>query len=587
MSRVLMSDPDSPSSDEQRLTLAFAAERAARAAAEQARRRLELLAMAGTVLSGSLEPQPTLQEIAALMVPDIADWCRVDLIDSDGVLQRALAHHSDVEKSRAGMELVRRLRGRRESPGTMAWTVETGLSHLARFDPAGDYREISDPDLRTFARAIGMRAYFVVPLVARGRTLGALAVLQAESDRSFGQDDCALVAEIAQRAALALDNARLYVEADQARHEAEKANRAKDEFLAMLGHELRNPLAPIVTALHLMSMRGDSVTATERRIIGRQVAHLSRLVDDLLDVSRITRGKIQLKRELVDVAGVIDKGLELAQPLLDKRERPIELDVPGGAIMVEGDAVRLAQVVSNLLTNAAKFTREDAAIRVRVRADEHHAEVAVEDDGSGIAPTLLPHVFDLFVQGAQAIDRQSGGLGLGLTIVKTLVHMHGGTVSAHSDGPGRGSCFVVRLPRAASTQAPSAPPVPARGTARGQGRVLVVDDNRDAAQTLAVLLEAAGYEVRTAPDGAHALHRLQTFDADVAILDIGLPAMSGYELARTLREDARFARLHLVALTGYGRDPDRQRALASGFDEHLVKPVPPERLLDVLGRILQ
>jgi signal transduction histidine kinase/CheY-like chemotaxis protein len=582
-----MSDPAPPSSDEQRLSLAFAAERAARAAADQARRRLELLAMAGTVLSGSLEPQATLQEIAALMVPDVADWCRVDLLDADGVLQRALAHHSDPGKSRVGMDLVRRLRGRPESPGTMAWSVETGLSHLARFDPSGDYQDVSDPDLRTFARAIGMRTYFVVPLVARGRTLGALAVLQAESGRSFGQDDCALVAEIAQRAALALDNARLYVEADQARRDAEKANRAKDEFLAMLGHELRNPLAPIVTALHLMSMRGDTVTASERRIIARQVAHLSRLVDDLLDVSRITRGKIQLKREVVDLAGVIDKAIELAQPLLDKRERPIDLELPHQAVLVEGDGVRLAQVVSNLLTNAAKFTRDDGAIRVRVHTEDGHAQIAVEDEGSGIAPTLLPHVFDLFVQGAQTIDRQSGGLGLGLTIVKTLVHMHGGTVSAHSDGAGRGSRFVVRLPRAELGGAPSAAPAPARASMPGRGRVLVVDDNRDAAQTLAVLLETAGYEVRTAADGAQALHHLDSFDADVAILDIGLPSMSGYDLARALRGDARFARLRLVALTGYGRDPDRQRALRSGFDEHLVKPVAPERLLDVLGGMLR
>jgi signal transduction histidine kinase len=574
-------------SDEQRLSLAFAAERAARAAAEQARRRLELLAMAGTVLSGSLEPQATLQELAALMVPDIADWCRVDLLDSVGVLQRALAHHSDPAKSRTGMELVMRLRGRPETPGTMAWAVETGLSHLARFDPADEYREIRDPDLRTFARAIGMRTYFVVPLIARGRTLGAMAVLQAESGRSFSQDDCALVAEIAHRAALALDNARLYVEADQARREAEQANRAKDEFLAMLGHELRNPLAPIVTALHLMSMRGDTATADEQRVIARQVAHLSRLVDDLLDVSRITRGKIQLKREPLDLAEVIDKGIELSQPLLDKRERGVDVELPAEPVLVEGDGVRLAQVLSNLLTNAAKFTRDGGAIRVRVRAEGGHAEIAVEDEGSGIAPSLLPHVFDLFVQGAQAIDRQTGGLGLGLTIVKTLVHMHGGTVSAHSDGIGRGSRFVVRLPRATAPTGSRPTSAPARAASAGEGRVLVVDDNRDAAQTLAVLLETAGYEVRTAPDAAQALYELESFDADVAILDIGLPSMSGYDLARTLRGDARFARLRLVALTGYGRDPDRERALGSGFDEHLVKPAPPERLFDVLGRLLR
>jgi PAS domain S-box-containing protein len=569
----------------ERVTL-LAAERAARAAAEQAGRRLEILAMAGTVLSGSLEPQATLEEIASLMVPDIADWCRVDLLDANGVLQRALAHHSDPAKARAGMALVKSLRAAPTTPGSMGWAVETGLSHLARFDAGNDADEPRDRDLLEFARAIGMRAYFVVPLVARGRTLGALAVLQAESNRGFTQDDCALVAEIAHRAALALDNARLYMEADQARRAAEQASRAKDEFLAMLGHELRNPLAPIVTALHLMSMRGDTATEGERRIIERQVAHLSRLVDDLLDVSRITGGKIQLQREVLDVAGVVDKALELAHPLLEKRMHGVEVDLPDSPVYVAGDAVRLAQVLSNLLTNAAKFTPWDGRIAVRVVAATDSVEIAVEDTGRGIEPALLPNVFDLFVQGAQPIDRQSGGLGLGLAIVKTLVQMHGGTVLAHSDGEQRGSRFVVRLPRCAAPEAVGAAASPAAAAAKGRGRVLVVDDNVDAADTLAVLLEAAGYNVRTAVDGVRALRTLDTFTPDVAILDIGLPGMDGYELARRFRAEPRAARTRLVALTGYGRDPDRHRALDGGFDEHLVKPVSADRLLDVLGGLL-
>jgi len=576
----------SPLDRAQRLDAALAAEREARAAAEQARRRLELLVMAGTVFSGSLEPQATLQEIAALIVPDIADWCRVDLLDADGVLQRALTHHSDPVKTREANVLVQRLRGSPKTPGTMAWTVESGLSHLARFDPPDAFDEVRDADLLTFARAIGLRAYFVVPLVARGRTLGAMAVLQAESGRMFSQDDCALVAEIAQRAALALDNARLFVEADNARREAERANRAKDEFLAMLGHELRNPLAPIVTALHLMSLRPHGDSTAERRIIARQVAHLSRLVDDLLDVSRITRGKVELRHELLDLAVVVDKALELAQPLLEKRGRAIDVALPNPPVYVEGDAVRLAQVVSNLLNNAAKYTPDERRIALRVEARDGFAELAVEDDGSGIAPELLPRIFDLFVQGEQSMARQTGGLGLGLTIVKTLVHMHGGTVSAHSDGVDRGARFVVRLPLAphAEVSAPL-PQAPAR-VPRGRGRVLVVDDNADAADTIAVLLEAEGYEVRTAGDGAAALGILDGFPARIAILDIGLPAMDGYELARRLRVDTRVPGIRLVALTGYGRDPDRQRAADSGFDEHLVKPVPPDILMEVLARWL-
>jgi signal transduction histidine kinase/ActR/RegA family two-component response regulator len=571
---------------EQRLNEALAAEREARAAAEQARRRLELLAMAGTVFSGSLEPQATLQEIAALIVPDIADWCRVDLLDAGGVLRRALTHHSDPQKTREAVALVQKLRGSPDTPGTMAWTVESGLSHLARFDQPNAFDEVRDRDLLTFARAIDMRAFFVVPLIARGRTLGALGVVQAESGRQFSQDDCALVAEIAQRAAVALDNARLFVEADGARRDAEHASRAKDEFLAMLGHELRNPLAPIVTALHLMSLRPRGDNDAERRIIGRQVAHLSRLVDDLLDVSRITRGKVELRHELLDLAVVVDKALELAQPLLGKRVRPIEVDLPAAPVYVEGDAVRLAQVVSNLLTNAAKYTPDAGRVALRVGADNGAAEIVVEDEGRGIAPDLLPRIFDLFVQGEQSMARQTGGLGLGLTIVKTLVQMHGGMVSASSDGVGRGACFTVRLPRAAEGQAPAPAQCAAPRAPRGRGRVLVVDDNVDAAETLAVLLETEGYDVRTASDAAGALALLDAFPPGIAILDIGLPAMDGYELARCLRADARVPGMRLVALTGYGRDPDRQRAADSGFDEHLVKPVSAETLLEVLARWL-
>ena len=391
----------------ERATL-LAAEREARAAAERAGRRLEILAMAGTVLSGSLEPQATLEEIASLLVPDMADWCRVDLLDTDGMLRRALTHHSDAAKARAAMASVTSGRATLSAPGSMSWAVETGLSHLARFDANDSYDAVRDADLREFARAIGLRAYFVVPLIARGRTLGALAVLQAESNRDFTQDDCALVAEIAHRAALALDNARLFVEADQARLHAEQASRAKDEFLAMLGHELRNPLAPIVTALHLMSMRGDTATEGERRIIERQVAHLSRLVDDLLDVSRITRGKIQLTHEVLDVADVVDKALELAHPVLEKRLRPVAVQLPDDPVHVNGDAVRLAQVLSNLLANAAKFTPADGDIAVCACRDGEHVDIAVQDSGRGIEPhapaeRLRP------VRAGRAADRSAVG----------------------------------------------------------------------------------------------------------------------------------------------------------------------------------
>jgi signal transduction histidine kinase/CheY-like chemotaxis protein len=563
------------------------AERTARAAAEQARRRVEVLSAASAALSRSLEAQATLQSIAGIIVPTIADWCRVDLVDGEGKLQRMLAHHSDPEKSRHGMDLVRRLRAAPNTTGSMQWAVDTGRSHLAHFDPPAAFDAIRDRDLLTFASEIGMRAYFVVPLIARGRTLGALAALQAESGRHFSADDCALITEIAHRAALAIDNARLYAEAEAALREADRANRSKDEFLAMLGHELRNPLAPIVTALHLMAMREDGHGAAERQIIERQVTHLSRLVDDLLDVSRITQGKIQLQREYVDLRAVLERAIELTLPVFERREHPLELSLPDTPAFVWADMVRLTQVFCNLLTNAAKFTPPDGRVALRATVVGDAIEVAVQDSGKGIPQVLLPKVFELFVQGAQPLDRNAGGLGLGLAIVKTLVRMHGGSVTAMSEGEGRGSTFSVRLPLAtppADSEAAMTPVPDAR--AQHSGRILIVDDNADAAETLVLMLEASGYEVRGAPDGPSALAYLDEFVPALAILDIGLPGMDGYELARRLREDPRTAGIALIALTGYGREPDRTRALANDFQEHLVKPVRPDRLLDAVSQLL-
>ena len=559
------------------------------AALRASEQRLRLLATAGAVMSRSLEPQATLDAIAATVVPAIADWCRVDLIDARGELQRALTHHADPQRKQHGMELVQRLRAADGTPGSMAWVVETGRAHQADFAPALAYDTVRDRDLLSFAQAIGMRSYYIVPLIARGRTLGALAALQAESGRSFSDDDRALIMELAQRAALAIDNARAHAETEAALRAAESANRSKDEFLAMLGHELRNPLAPIVTALHIMKLRDPAAMLDERLIIERQVAHLSRLVDDLLDVSRITQGKVQLERERVDLRGVVARALELAQPLLARRERPVEVDPGEAPLFMHGDAVRLAQVLSNLLTNAAKFTPSDRRIALRLTRRGAEGVVEVEDAGDGIAPELLPPVFELFVQGAQPLDRQAGGLGLGLSSVKMLVAMHDGTVAVESDGPGRGSRFTIRLPLLHDIKPPavaSAAAQPRTLSAAG-GRLLIVDDNADAAQTLALLLRETGYDVRLAGDAPAALAAMEQGASDAALLDIGLPGMDGYALARQLRADGRFRGLRLVALTGYGREHDRSAALAAGFDEHLVKPVHPEALIAVIERLLE
>ena len=311
---------------------------------------------------------------------------------------------------------------------------------------------------------------------------------------------------------------------------------------------------------------------------------MARLIDDLHDVSRISNGKLSLRFERTELGAVIDKALEIVRPLTEPRSRPIDLDVPPGSVHVWGDPVRLAQALSNLLTNANKFTPADGRIALRVVESGPYVEVTVSDTGSGIAPELLPHIFDAFVQGQQPADRASGGLGVGLSIVKSLIEMHGGNVTASSDGIGRGSTFTLRLPVLQQATQPSESMESQWGTPAA-ARILVVDDNVDAAETLAAVLRARGHEVRTAFDAPSAIECVGEFAPDIAVLDIGLPNTDGYELARRLKADPRVAQLRLVALTGYGQAHDRERGVAAGFDEYLVKPLEPGALDVIVARL--
>ncbi|MDQ3369079.1 MAG: ATP-binding protein [Myxococcota bacterium] len=357
---------------------------------------------------------------------------------------------------------------------------------------------------------------------------------------------------------------------DLARGEAERAARVKDEFLAMLGHELRNPLAPIVTALQMMRLEGVHTRAQD--VLERQVAHVLRLVDDLLDVSRITRGKIDLRREPLELAGLVTRGIELSRPILESRRTRLVVDVPAEGLVVDGDPARLAQVVCNLVTNAAKYSDAETEIRVVGERAGGLVRLSVIDQGIGIEPTQLDHVFEQFVQMPQGSDRAHGGLGLGLAIVRSLVGMHGGAARAFSDGPGLGSRFVVELPVCDRKPLRPSGMHATVVTERPPGlQLLLVDDNTDAAELLAEIMTAYGHEVRVAHTGPAALELLAGFTPDAAILDIGLPVMDGYELARHVR--ARLPDIRLVAVTGYGQASDRERSAAAGFDEHLVKPV--------------
>jgi len=377
----------------------------------------------------------------------------------------------------------------------------------------------------------------------------------------------------------------------KARRASEIANRAKDEFLAMLGHELRNPLAPILTALQLMRLRGSDAVEREREVIDRQVRHMVGLVDDLLDVSRITQGKVQLKKEPVEMSDLVASAIEMSSPLLEAQRHELKLDVPKRGLTVDGDAARLAQVISNLLTNAAKYTQPGGQITVEGRIQGDDVVLLVRDNGIGIDRDTLPHVFDPFTQEKQALDRAHGGLGLGLAIVRSLVLLHGGSVAARSDGRGRGSEFEIRIPRLVrsghreignESSAPAAPVF--RADAH---RVLVVDDNEDAAVMVAEMLRLYGFETRTAHDGPSALARALDFRPQVAILDIGLPVMDGFELARRFGEHAELRDTRLVALTGYGQDSARARSASGAFRAHLVKPVDPEHLRSVLDNLVR
>jgi two-component system CheB/CheR fusion protein len=367
-----------------------------------------------------------------------------------------------------------------------------------------------------------------------------------------------------------------------------QADRRKDEFLALLAHELRNPLAPITNALHLLRTGAD-LGEQDRHdafdVLERQVEHLVRLVDDLLDVNRITRGKIHLQKERVDVATVVARSVEGSRPLIDARRHALEVSLPQEPLVLEADPVRLAQALWNLLNNAAKYTPEGGRIGLTVRREGGEVVFRVRDNGMGIRPDMLGKVFDLFAQAERTLDRAEGGLGIGLTLVRRLTEMHGGTVEAHSEGPGRGSEFVLRFPLppvAAGDAVPQPDLVPPRSPVPGR-RILVVDDNLDGARSLAKLLRLFGNDVRTVHDGRAALEVAAEYRPQVVFLDIGLPGMDGLEVCRHLRRQPGLGQTMVIALTGYGGDDDRRRSQEAGFHAHLVKPVDLDTLREVLS----
>ena len=360
----------------------------------------------------------------------------------------------------------------------------------------------------------------------------------------------------------------------------------KDEFLAMLSHELRNPLSAIFNALHILRLE-DTENPIQRKakiVLERQLGQLAHLIDDLLDVSRVITGRIQLHRERLEMRGIVERALESVRSLIEQRKHELSVSLPAEPVWLQGDATRLEQVVVNLLNNAAKYTDEGGQIWLTVEQERGEVVVRVWDTGVGIAPELLPRIFDLFTQADRTLDRSQGGLGIGLSLVQKLVELHGGTVEAHSAGLGHGSEFIVRLP----ALSPEGESIIARVETAKQpaqtSRVLVVDDNMDAADMLVMMLQMFGHEVQAAYTGQTALEMAVEYQPDVVLLDIGLPDMNGYEVARHLRQQPQTKDVRLIAMTGYGQDSDRQRSEEAGCEHHLVKPVDPQKLQDLLAR---
>ncbi len=415
-----------------------------------------------------------------------------------------------------------------------------------------------------------------VPIAREDRVLGVVGVY-TDGKRSFTSDDIHTLQAVANVLGLAIERKRLEMELRETVEQLADTDRRKDEFLAMLAHELRNPLAPIRNALHLLRFREqpDEKAEYAQNMIDRQLLHMTRLVDDLMDVSRITRGKVALQKEVINLSALVERAVEISNPLIASRMHQLTVTNTSGPLIVEADGVRISQVIANLLNNAAKYTEPRGRIDLKVEKVEEEAVISVQDTGLGLAPEMLHSVFDLFTQVQGSVSRSEGGLGIGLSLVRSLVQMHGGSVAAFSEGLGRGSRFEVRLPLQKGTGAPLFPPrrAPANVLRDPPKRVLIVDDNVDAADSLALVLKMLGHDVQAAYDAPMGLEAAQKHRPEIVLLDIGLPNMDGLEVARRMRNDLGLKDILLVALTGYGQEDDRRKSQEAGFDYHLVKPV--------------
>ncbi len=571
---------------------AMMAAEAGRRVAEESDRRSAFLAHASRALSGSLEIGIAARQLVDLLVPALATVAVVRLADGDFDGEDVV-----VAAAAAGSRLLAASEPKLRLQNAIGIVLDAAMQ-ARRPLVLGDV-DVAEWDARALGFAATppvpwspMRTAVALPLVFGGRVLGALLVASDAAGNWDKAADKAVLEEIGVRAATAFENARLYrvlqreiQDRKAAQEELQQSNQRKDEFLAMMSHELRNPLAPIHTAMEVIR----KVAAPQPKvswaldIAQRQLKQMTRLIEELLDVARISQGKITLKREPIDLKTVVGQGVETVQPFIQSRRQTLTVKVPEHAVRLQGDTARLTQVVANLLHNASKYSGEGTQIELLVEFNDGEAVVTVRDQGIGIDAELLPHIFDLFSQGKRGLDRAQGGLGVGLTLARRLTELHGGRIEASSAGPDRGSDFKIRLPCIGLLHEAVSAPSHGSGASAPQ-RVLVVDDNRDAAEAMAIVLEMEGHAVLTAEDGEGALAAIEGFRPTVVLLDIGLPLLDGYAVARQMRGMDLAKNALLIALTGYGQKEDQQAAMEAGFDHHFVKPADVGALLECIQR---
>ncbi|HKQ05528.1 MAG TPA: PAS domain S-box protein [Blastocatellia bacterium] len=570
------------------------------AATEASEQQARFLAAASATLASSLDYQLTLRRVAELAVPHLADWCIVHIAEDGKHLKQLAITHVDPKQGAWAEEIGLRYPPDPDAPHGVANILRTGRSeYYPEVDDALLAKMASDADHLELLRAAHLRSAMLVPLAARDRALGVMTFIASEAHAAYTPADLALAEDLARRAALAVDNALLFTEAHRARAEAENANRAKDEFLATVSHELRTPLNAIVGWSHMLRTRTFDAATTARALetIERNAKAQAQIVEDILDVSRIITGKLRLEVQPVDLAAIIDAALDSVRPAAEAKGIRLQAVLDPHAGPVSGDASRLQQVVWNLLSNAVKFTPRGGRIQVRLERADSQVEIVVADTGQGITPALLPYVFDRFRQGDSTSTRLHGGLGLGLAIVRHLVELHGGTVTAESSGEGQGSTFRVRMPllplhagrddsESVTPGAHAASPLQKAPELTGL-KVLVVEDESDSRTLLQTMIEQFGAEVKVCASSAEAFAAFHEWLPDVLVSDIEMPGEDGYQMIRRIRELApeRGGKTPAVALTAYARADDRMRALAAGYQIHVAKPADPIELAVVIASL--